>query len=86
MEQPNLATFFTQLIPLIDAALAIGNDKELMGILTRIAYHPETIDKSSCTEREQEVLNALSCSSRRNDADDADCERLSERFSISARL
>ncbi len=60
---PDLVSLITQLVPLIDAALAIGKDAELMDILTRIAYNPESIDRNSCTEKERQVLNGLSSAS-----------------------
>ena len=65
--QPSL---FAQLIPLIDAALAISRDKELMDILTRIASGADPIDRSSCSEREQGVLDTLSSYSREEEVRD----------------
>lgn len=61
---------FGQLIPLIEAALAISRDKELMDILTRIASGADPIDRSSCSEREQEVLDTLSSYSRKEEVRD----------------
>lgn len=66
-EIPSLSLI--QLIPLIDAALAIAKDEQLMSILNRIAHDPEPIDRSSCSEKEREVLDALSCGTKRDDED-----------------
>ncbi|KLO11896.1 hypothetical protein SCHPADRAFT_450172 [Schizopora paradoxa] len=79
-QEERRSSLFAQLIPLIDAALAISRDKELMNILTRIANGAEPIDGSSCSGREQEVLDTLSSYSKQ------ECDVLSETFSARVKL
>ena len=60
----SLASLITELLPLIDAALAIGKDEETMDILRRISEEPHSIDKTSCTEKELQIMNALTLGSK----------------------
>ncbi|KLO19642.1 hypothetical protein SCHPADRAFT_935140 [Schizopora paradoxa] len=84
----NLVALITELLPLIDAALAIGKDGETMDILRRISEDPQSIDKTSCTEKEQQVMNALSVSSKTKSehSDTTDLEILSECLTKCAKL
>lgn len=84
MTNQSLLANIAQLIPLVDAALTISRDKELMDILTRIAHNPEPIDRSSCTVRERQVWDALSCGSKREqDLDDANVSIVHTFFHLS---